>query len=307
MFRAQEKELPAQYMFSWDKIPGKDIEILLEFLTKKFGIGWVKSAKIEKIDNDKTIKISTERNSLSLKLDNKIKEVIMEIDGHRTNKFIANVDDDELNIYSAQDSIDHEYIRTSKFIKTTEYKRKILISSYLFLLLGLTLLIFIQMPTVSQDQSLKIPLELPQNISRANNEETEINVSKINANVSTPSFVIQKYYSSDNIVETGQENAINSSGITMHSLGHLSIIAIIIGLVFGVIIATLWFARKHQDETEWWKHPLGLPNGSIRAIIALILVIAIILYGNQPQPWLMGVVGTIIGFYFGSRSINNKN
>jgi len=52
------------YVFSWEKIPGKDEGSLIDSLTKKFGFDWVKDAKIEKIENGKTIKVSGEKNSL---------------------------------------------------------------------------------------------------------------------------------------------------------------------------------------------------------------------------------------------------
>lgn len=60
-------------MLSWDKIPGKDNEVLIEFLTKKFDIDWIKTVKIEKTMMVRPHKVSTEnkKNSLSLKLNNK--------------------------------------------------------------------------------------------------------------------------------------------------------------------------------------------------------------------------------------------
>jgi len=51
-----------------EKIPGNDNVKLIKFLKKRFGIEWAEIAKIEKIDDDKTIKISNENNTLSLKL-----------------------------------------------------------------------------------------------------------------------------------------------------------------------------------------------------------------------------------------------
>lgn len=87
------------YVFSWGKIPGNDEGRLIEFLTNKFGIDWVKTAKIEKIDNGRTIKVSDEDNSLSLKLNDEDTKVILEIDDLRRDEFIAKMENDELNIY----------------------------------------------------------------------------------------------------------------------------------------------------------------------------------------------------------------
>ncbi|HNX10308.1 MAG TPA: hypothetical protein PKL29_09340, partial [Methanothrix sp.] len=91
-----------EYAFRWNEIPGKDSARLIEILKQKFGIDWAKNAKIEKIENGKVIKVSAERNSLLLRLiynDNEI-EVILEIGDGRTDKLIAKIENDVLNIYS---------------------------------------------------------------------------------------------------------------------------------------------------------------------------------------------------------------
>jgi len=62
--------LAVSYLFSWDEIPGNDSGKLRDFLEQKYNIDWVKMAKIEKIDDGKTIRVSIEKNYLSLSLDN---------------------------------------------------------------------------------------------------------------------------------------------------------------------------------------------------------------------------------------------
>lgn len=89
-----------KYVFSWDEIPGKGSVRLINFLTQKFSIGWAITAKIEKIDDGKTIKVSTEKNSLSLRLNDKKTEVILEIDDSRTGNFMAETENNELKIYA---------------------------------------------------------------------------------------------------------------------------------------------------------------------------------------------------------------
>ncbi|MCX6673568.1 MAG: hypothetical protein NTY37_07300 [Methanothrix sp.] len=86
-------------LFRWNEIPGNDNGILIEFLTQKFGIDWIKTENIEKIGSSKTIKVSNEKNSLSLKLNDKNLEVILEIDDGRTDRFIAKMENNVLNIY----------------------------------------------------------------------------------------------------------------------------------------------------------------------------------------------------------------
>ena len=87
------------YLFSWDEIPGNDNGKLIEFLKHKFGIDWAKRAEIEKIDSGNTIKVSTEKNNLSINLNQDKNEVIFKIDDDRTDKFIVESENGKLNIY----------------------------------------------------------------------------------------------------------------------------------------------------------------------------------------------------------------
>lgn len=73
-------EKTQKYLFSWDEIPGNDNGKLIDFLEKNFNIDWVKTAKIQKIDDGKTIRVYTEKNSLLLKLNDEKTEVNLKID-----------------------------------------------------------------------------------------------------------------------------------------------------------------------------------------------------------------------------------
>ncbi len=88
-FNKYLKALTTKYLFSWDGNPGNDNGRLIEFLKQNFGIDWVKTAKIERKDNNKTIKLSFERKYVLLKLDDVQNEVILEIDDGRTEKFVV--------------------------------------------------------------------------------------------------------------------------------------------------------------------------------------------------------------------------
>jgi len=86
-------------LFSWNKIHGNDNFRLIEFLKQYFGLDWIGTAKIEKIDSDNTIKVYTEKNFLSISLNDKKTKVNLKIDDGRTNEFNARTENGELNIY----------------------------------------------------------------------------------------------------------------------------------------------------------------------------------------------------------------
>lgn len=88
------------YLFNWDEIPKNDNRRLIEFLMLKFGIVWVRKAKIEKIDNGMTIRLADENNFLSLKLKNEQTNAELEINDGRTDKFIVKKESGKLNIYT---------------------------------------------------------------------------------------------------------------------------------------------------------------------------------------------------------------
>jgi hypothetical protein len=98
-----ERELIAghekEYLFCWDGIPGNDSGRLIDFLKQNYGIDWVKTAKIEKIDDGKTIRVSVEKNYLSLSLNNEKTKAILTIDDVRADEFIAKTMNGKLNIY----------------------------------------------------------------------------------------------------------------------------------------------------------------------------------------------------------------
>lgn len=87
------------HLFSWDDIPGNDNGRLIKFLKQKFDIEWVETAKIEKIDLDKTIKVSNEKNCILLKLNDNKTEVDLIIDDVISDKLDAITENGKLNIY----------------------------------------------------------------------------------------------------------------------------------------------------------------------------------------------------------------
>lgn len=90
------------YLFNWDKIPGNDSDKLIEFLKQKFSIDWAKTAKIEKIDDGRTIRVSLDKNYLSLRLNNEKTNVILEIDDNRTDELLVEKKNGNLNVYTSR-------------------------------------------------------------------------------------------------------------------------------------------------------------------------------------------------------------
>lgn len=95
-----ETLIKGKYLFSWDGIPGTDNGKLIEIIEQRHNIDWLKTAKIEKIDNDRSIKISNEINFLSLRLNDKKTKADLIIDDIRTDEeFITKTEKGRLNVY----------------------------------------------------------------------------------------------------------------------------------------------------------------------------------------------------------------
>ncbi|NJD53596.1 MAG: hypothetical protein FIB07_12090 [Candidatus Methanoperedens sp.] len=88
-----------RYSFSWNDVPGNDSGRLKKFLTRSFGIDWIKAAKIEKTDADRLIIISTNMKYLLLKLNDDKTKVDLIINGERTHEFTVNKINNLRNIY----------------------------------------------------------------------------------------------------------------------------------------------------------------------------------------------------------------
>jgi len=129
VFRDQEKKNEERYLFSWDEIPGNDSIQLIDFLNQKFGIDWVKTAKIEKIDNDKIIKVYTKKNHILLKLNNNKTKLNLEIDDVKTDALIAKTENDKLNIYEEGNIFSDIAMEIVRLLKTRLLNQVFLISA----------------------------------------------------------------------------------------------------------------------------------------------------------------------------------
>lgn len=93
-------KLKSPYLFNWDEIPGNAENKLKEFLKQSFGVNWVIAAKIEKTTDRRTINIS-DKNSLSLELNDEKSGVILTIDDVRTDEFIVKTERGVLKVYKS--------------------------------------------------------------------------------------------------------------------------------------------------------------------------------------------------------------
>lgn len=106
----------------------------------------------------------------------------------------------------------------------------------------------------------------------------------------------------------------------METVAGIPIEFIVIIAFVLVIMAVLWGISIHLVKTgklsagDWAKRSLGLPRGSVRAIIAFIIIF-LLLYSalkgvslpDKMPDWLIAILGTVIGFYFGAAMVPSGN
>lgn len=88
---------------------------------------------------------------------------------------------------------------------------------------------------------------------------------------------------------------------------------LVVSVIFGGLLVgfAATIMRVILRSKSSFRSPLGLPDGSLRAVLAFLLVAFLGFYVyasvlsltpfNVPES-LLGIIGTVIGFYFGSRS-----
>lgn len=88
----------------------------------------------------------------------------------------------------------------------------------------------------------------------------------------------------------------------------------LVGIVGGVIaillgISVYLMKTGKLSSQDWSKNALGLPQGSIRALLAFVVLFVVIAtaftglaWPKDFPDWLIGILGMIIGFYFGAKT-----
>ena len=89
------------YLFRWDEVPGRDSDILKNFLIQNVGFEWIRSAIIEKLD-DITIKVSGGDQSILLKLNSEKTRVILTSADIIIDEFIVKIDSGKMKIYESK-------------------------------------------------------------------------------------------------------------------------------------------------------------------------------------------------------------
>jgi hypothetical protein len=88
---------------------------------------------------------------------------------------------------------------------------------------------------------------------------------------------------------------------------------VVVSAMFGLVLIpfALTIVRAIRFSKSTFRSPLGLPEGSLRAMLAFTLVAFLGFYvlasilsmsDLKPPDFLLGIVATVIGFYFGSRT-----
>ena len=101
-------------------------------------------------------------------------------------------------------------------------------------------------------------------------------------------------------------DAFNLFRITACIVAGVGVIVIIL-----LFISLLQMKKSKLEPSEWIEHPLGIPTGSVRALLAILLIFITLVAATArdgsvirdiPQ-WLLTIVGAVIGFYFGNRGL----
>ncbi|MFZ3382990.1 MAG: ATP-binding protein [Candidatus Methanoperedens sp.] len=103
----------SRHLFGWDEIPGNDSENLIDFVKKELGLDWVMDAKIEKIDNYRTIIISSDKNSLLLKLNDDKTKINLMTEDVNTEIWTAKMENGKLEVY-------YEIVKMEHIIRATK-------------------------------------------------------------------------------------------------------------------------------------------------------------------------------------------
>lgn len=85
-------------LFTWDKVPGQDDELLLDFLKETLSADWVENAQIKKIDNGEALTISSGKDLIEIRLDKDRENATLRTSDRKTIKLVVREKYGELKI-----------------------------------------------------------------------------------------------------------------------------------------------------------------------------------------------------------------
>jgi len=88
-----------RYLFTWDNVPGKDNDRLLNILKNDFDIN-VENAEVIKTDDDRTIRIITEGTSVEITLNENEEKALLKVGNSETCDLQVNKKSSQYNIYT---------------------------------------------------------------------------------------------------------------------------------------------------------------------------------------------------------------
>ena len=86
-------------LFSWNNVPEDDTERIMNFLKMEHRIDWAGNAKVDKHDDDKTIRLFKDENSAEIIIDDKEEKATLKITDCRTHELKVKKENGKLNIY----------------------------------------------------------------------------------------------------------------------------------------------------------------------------------------------------------------
>lgn len=88
-------------------------------------------------------------------------------------------------------------------------------------------------------------------------------------------------------------------------MGYLIPFVIVVFVILWAI--SIYFVKTGKlSALDWSVNSLGLPQGSVRALLALLIMLLLTysIFTGTTLPdlsgWLVGILGAVIGFYFGA-------
>ena len=94
-----------------------------------------------------------------------------------------------------------------------------------------------------------------------------------------------------------------------HNVTIISLCGIVVILL---LISVILLGKGRLKPSDWLTHPLGIPTGSVRALLAILIVFVMVLVAMSDNitikkdvpEWLLGIMGAVVGFYFGGRALS---